>query len=68
MIHNGDESFEVEKADDSEMARNFKTLDEGMGSGNGMEWNDDCGELGGLAGSSVSIAQFLTMTSSLDSL
>ncbi|KAJ8644642.1 hypothetical protein MRB53_006390 [Persea americana] len=37
MIHDGDESSEVEKVDDSEMARNFKTLDEGMGSGNGME-------------------------------
>ncbi|KAJ8630667.1 hypothetical protein MRB53_023990 [Persea americana] len=47
MIHDGDESFEVEKVDDSEMARNFKTLDEGMVSGNRMEWNDDHGELGG---------------------
>ena len=36
MIHDGDESSEVEKVDDSKMARNFKTLDEGMGSGNGM--------------------------------
>ena len=36
MIHDGDESSEVEKVDDCEMAKNFKTLDEGMGSGNGM--------------------------------
>ncbi|KAJ8639034.1 hypothetical protein MRB53_015728 [Persea americana] len=46
MIHDGDESFEVEKVDNSKMAKNFKTLDERMGSGNGMKWNDDCGELG----------------------
>ena len=50
MFHDGDESSEVEKVDDSEMAKNFKTLDEGMGSGNGMEWNDDYGELGGILG------------------
>ena len=50
MIHDGDESSKVEKADDSELARNFKTLDEGMGLWNGMEWNDDCSELGGILG------------------
>ena len=40
MIHDGDESSEVEKVDDYELDINFKTLDEGMGSGNGMtrEW------------------------------